>query len=402
MSLLRPFRALMPTPRHAQAVAAPPYDVLTSAEARARAAGNRLSFLHVSKPEIDLPEATAPDAPEVYAKAAENMAWLLAQGVVARVGRPSLYVYRATAVGHSQTGIAGAVSVADYRAGLVRRHELTRPDKVADRARQIEAVAAHTGPVMLAHRDDPALARATAALTAGKPTLSASFDGVDHAVWVPSEADAAALGAAADRLPALYIADGHHRSEAASLVAGSGNGEPANFLGIAFPESQMRILDYNRTVRDLNGRQAEDLLREVSGPFDVTPSDAPVRPDRRHVFGMYLAGGWHRLALRAPPAADADPAARLDVAVLSRTILAPVLGLGDPTRETRIDFVGGSRGLEALAARVDSGEMAVAFALYPTALADLFAVADAGRTMPPKSTWFDPKLADGLLSLPLD
>ncbi len=402
MSLLRPFRALMPAPAHAQAVAAPPYDVLTSAEARARAAGARLSFLHVSKPEIDLPEATPPDAPEVYAKAAENMAALTAEGVMTRAERPSLYVYRATGGGHSQTGIAGAVSVADCRAGLIRRHEMTRPDKVADRARQIEAVGAHTGPVMLACRDDPVLAQAIARIAAGAPSLCASFDGVDHAVWVPSAETAAELGAAADRLPALYIADGHHRSEAAARLAGPRGGEGgARFLGIAFPQSEMRILDYNRVVRDLNGRSAEDLLRGIDASFDVAPSDAPVRPHRRHVFGMYVSGAWYRLALRAPPP-DGDPAARLDVAVLSRTILAPILGIGDPTRDTRIDFVGGSRGLEALEARVDGGEMAVAFALYPTALADLFAVADAGGIMPPKSTWFDPKLADGLLSLPLD
>ena len=401
MSLLAPFRALMPAQDRAEAVAAPPYDVLTGAQARARAAGGRLSFLHVSRPEIDLPEATAPDAPEVYAKAAENMAWLLARGVIARAGRPTLYVYRATRGGHSQTGIAGAVSAADYRAGLVRRHELTRPDKVADRARQIEAVAAHTGPVMLAHRGDPALARAVAAVAAGKPALSASLDGVDHAVWVPSGAKAASLGAAAARLPALYIADGHHRCEAAALLAAARGGR-GGFLGIAFPENELRILGYHRLVRDLNGRRAEDLPRELAARFDVAPSAAPVRPDRRHVFGMYVAGRWYRLALRAPPAEDADPAARLDVAVLSRTVLAPILGLGDPTREKRIDFVGGGNGLQALAERVDSGEMAAGFALYPTALADLFAVAEAGGVMPPKSTWFDPKLADGLLSLPLD
>ena len=402
MALLRPFRALMPTPGHARAVAAPPYDVLTSAEARVRAAGDRLSFLHVSKPEIDLPEATAPDAPEVYAKGAENMAALLAEGVIARAETASCYVYRARMGAHSQTGIAGAASVADYRAGLIRRHELTRPDKVADRARQIEAVNAHTGPVMLAYRDDPALARVIAGITAGAPTLEASIDGVDHAVWVPSSGAAADLNAALDGLATLYIADGHHRSEAASSLAERRGVEDATFLGIAFPESEMRILDYNRVVRDLNGGTAKALLAEISGPFTVEPSNRPVRPDRPQVFGMYLEKTWYRLSLKVPPAADLEAADRLDVAILSRTLLEPFLGIGDPRLDKRIDFVGGSRGLEGLQARVDSGEMAVAFALFPTRLADLFAVADAGAIMPPKSTWFEPKLADGLLSLPLD
>ena len=402
MALLRPFRALMPTPAHARAVAAPPYDVLTSAEARVRAAGERLSFLHVSKPEIDLPEATAPDAAEVYATGARNMAALLADGVIARTEAAHCYVYRVRIGEHCQTGIAGAVSVADYRAGLIRRHELTRPDKVADRARQIEAVDAHTGPVMLAYRDDPALARVIAAITAGAPTLEATIDGADHFVWVPSSSAAADLGAALDGLARLYIADGHHRSEAASSLAERLGIEDATFLGIAFPESEMRILDYNRVVRDLGGRTAEALLAELSGLFDVARADTPVRPDRPHIFGMYLDKTWYRLVLRTPPAADSDPVERLDVAVLARTILGPLLGIGDPTLDKRIDFVGGSRGLEGLRARVDSGEMAVAFALYPTRPADLFAVADAGAIMPPKSTWFDPKLADGLLSLPLD
>ncbi len=402
MSLLRPFRALMPARGCAQAVAAPPYDVLTRAEAKARAAASRQSFLHVSRPEIDLPEATAADAPEVYARAAENMAWLRARGVIARAEMPSLYVYRATCGDHSQTGVAGAVSVADYRAGLVRRHEQTRPDKVADRARQIEAVGAHTGPVMLAHRGDPTLARAVAAIAAGEPALSASLDGVDHDVWLPSAAQAASLGGAAGRLSALYIADGHHRCEAAALPTAAGRGGQARFLGIAFPENALRILGYHRLVRDLNGRRPEDLPGALAACYDIARSATPVRPDRRHLFGMYVAGRWHRLALRIAPAEDADPAARLDVTILSRTILAPILGLGDPRHDDRIAFVGGRAGLRTLADRVDSGEMAVGFALYPTALADLFAVADAGGVMPPKSTWFDPKLADGLLSLPLN
>ena len=402
MSLLQPFHALMPRPADAQAVAAAPYDVLTSAEARVRAAGNRRSFFHVSKPEIDLPEAVAPEAPEVYAKAAENMATLIADGVIAKTDAPALYVYRARAGGHSQTGIAGAAPVAAYRDGLILRHELTRPDKVADRARQIQAAAAHTGPVMMAYRDDPDLARAIAGITSDAPTLAASVDGVEHTVWMPAGTAAADLEAAAGRVPRLYIADGHHRSEAAAQLAKSRSSATARFLGIAFPASEMRILDYNRVVRDLNGLNAEALPSALTDAFDVSISVRPVRPDRAGVFGMYVAETWYRLVLRRLPLTGADPADRLDVAILSRLILEPILGVGDPRLDKRIDFIGGSRGLAALEASVDSGEMAVAFALYPTGLADLFAVADAGGIMPPKSTWFDPKLADGLLSLPLD
>ncbi|MCY4551419.1 MAG: DUF1015 family protein [Defluviicoccus sp.] len=395
MSLIAPFRAILPTPRHARAVAAPPYDVLSTAEARARAAGNPLSFLHVSRPEIDLPEGVAGDDPAVYAKAAETMARLLADGTLGRAERAGLYVYRAEIDGHRQTGIAGAAPVAALGDGRIRRHELTRPAKVADRARQIEAVGAHTGPVMLSWRDDPKLADAVAAVAAGPPALEAGIDGVAHSVWAAGGAAGAALRDAAGRLETLYIADGHHRSEAASRVG-------ASFLAIGFPASEMRILDYNRAVRDLAGRSPEEFLAALREVFAVAPSDRPARPEGPRRFGLYLAGRWYSLALQAAPAADGDPAAALDAEILTRTVLAPLLGIADLRSDPRIDFVGGGRGLDGLAARVDSGEMAAAFALHPVTLEALFAVADAGRAMPPKSTWFEPKLADGLLSLPLE
>lgn len=396
MTLIAPFRAIMPAPAQAQAVAAPPYDVLSSAEARVRAAGNPLSFLHVSKPEIDLPEGVAGDDPAVYARAAENMARLTAEGAIGLTERARLYVYRAEADGRRQTGIAGAAPVAAYRDGRIRRHELTRPAKVMDRARQIEAVGAHTGPVMLSHRDDAAVARATAAVAAGPPTLEAEVDGVRHSVWIADGDAGAALADAARRLDTLYVADGHHRSEAATRVAGTG------FLVVAFPESEMRILDYNRVVRDLGGRRADEFLAALDADFAVAPSDMQVRPDRPGQFGLYLAGRWCRLSLREAPPENGGPTAALDAEILSRTVLAPLLGIEDVRNDPRIDFVGGSRGLDGLAARVDSGEMAAAFALHPVTLGQLFAVADAGGVMPPKSTWFEPKLADGLLSLPLD
>ncbi len=396
MTLIAPFRAILPTPVHAQAVAAPPYDVLSSAEARARAAGNRLSFLHVSRPEIDLPEGIAEDDPAVYAKAAENMARLKAEGAIALTERAHLYVYRAEAGGRRQTGIAGAAPVAAYRDGRIRKHELTRPAKVADRARQIEAVGAHTGPVMLSYRDDSTVAEAIAAVADGPPTLEAEVDGVRHSVWIADGDAGTALVEAVRELDTLYVADGHHRSEAATRVSDT------SFLVVAFPESEMRILDYNRVVRDLGGRSAEEFLAALGNEFAVTPSDGPVRSDRPGRFGLYLAGRWYGLALRQASKEGGDPTATLDAEILSRTVLAPLLGIEDVRNDPRIDFVGGSRGLDGLAVRVDSGEMAAAFALYPVSLRQLFAVADAGRVMPPKSTWFEPKLADGLLSLPLD
>ena len=396
MSLIAPFRAIVPAPAHVQAVAAPPYDVLSSAEARVRAAGNPLSFLHVSKPEIDLPEGIAGDDPAVYARAAENMARLKANGTIGLTERAHLYVYRAETGDRRQTGIAGAAPVEAYRDGRIRRHELTRPAKVMDRARQIEAVQAHTGPVMLSHRDDPAVAEAIAAVAAGPPTLEAEVDGVRHSVWFASGDAGAALVEAVRGLDTLYVADGHHRSEAATRVGGT------SFLVVSFPESQMRILDYNRVVRDLGGHPPDAFLAALGADFSVASSDVPARPDRPGRFGLYLAGRWYRLARREAPAENGDPTAGLDADILSRTVLAPLLGIEDVRNDPRIDFVGGSRGLDGLAARVDSGEMAAAFALYPVSLRQLFAVADAGRVMPPKSTWFEPKLADGLLSLPLD
>ena len=284
--------------------------------------------------------------------------------------------------------------------GRIRRHELTRPAKVADRARQIEAVGAHTGPVMMSYRDDAAVAEATAAVAAGRPTLEAEVDGVRHSVWIAEGGAGAALSDSVRGLDTLYVADGHHRSEAAVQVAGDAAG--ASFLAVSFPESEMRILDYNRVVRDLAGRSADEFLAALRDDFAIAPSDTPVRPDSPRRFGLYVAGRWYRLALRAAPKAEDDPTAALDAEILSRTVLAPVLGIEDPRNDPRIDFVGGSRGLNGLSARIDSGEMAAAFALHPVTLGQLFAVADAGRVMPPKSTWFEPKLADGLLSLPLD
>ena len=413
MSLIRPFRGLRPAPGRAAEVIAPPYDVLNTEEARRRAEGRPWSFLHISKPEIDLPEGTDPYAPEVYAKAAENLRRMLEAGVLARDEAPFLYAYRLTMGGHSQLGVVVTASVADYDRNRIRRHEYTRPAKEDDRVRQIEAVNAQTGPVLLAY---PAAKRVDTLLAGVARTApevdETADDGVRHTLWVIRDREVLdELVAAFEAMPALYIADGHHRSAAASRVRAarkaanpghSGEESYNYFLSVVFPHHQMKILDYNRVVRDLHGHSPEALLARIRERFEVAPSPGPVRPARPAEFGMYLDGRWYRLRLHEALIPAADPVARLDVSLLADNLIGPLLGIEDPRRDDRIDFVGGIRGLEELQRRVDSGEMAIAFSLYPTRMEDLMAVADANEVMPPKSTWFEPKLADGLVSHVLD
>jgi uncharacterized protein (DUF1015 family) len=396
--LLVPFAAILPDPSRVAEVIAPPYDVVTTEEARAAAKGKPWSFFHVSKPEIDFPPGTNPTGPEVYARAGEAMRHMEAAGVLRRAARPAFYAYRLIREGRSQTGVVAGGAVAAYRENRIRRHELTRPDKEDDRVRQIEAVRAHTGPVFCVHRKNDAVAAVLGRMTAGTPLLDVTApDGVRHTLWTLEGADdIAALTQAFDELGTIYIADGHHRAAAGARVKAADR-----LLVVSFPDDEVRILDYNRVVRDLRGLGPAEFLAKVGDGFSTVPSDGPARPDRRGRFGMYVAGRWHRLEVRDPPAGG-KPSSRLDVSLLADRLLAPVLGIADPRIDTRIDFVGGARGLDELARRVDSGEMAVAFALYPTSLADLMAVADAGEIMPPKSTWFEPKLADGMVCLPLD
>ena len=406
MSLIRPFRALRPAPGRAEDVLAPPYDVLSSEEARSRADGRPWSFLHISKPEIDLPADTDPHADAVYAKAAENLARMVAEGVLVRDAEPAYYVYRLTREGKAQSGLAAAASVADYRTNRIRRHELTTPVKEDDRVRQIEAVNAQTGPVMIAYADAPEVDAMLAAVAEGAPAVDVTWaDGVRHQMWpVTDPASIARLTAAIDALPAIYIADGHHRSAAASRVA-AGRGEAPesvrSFLAVLFPAREMTILGYHRVIRDLNGMNAEGLLSALAKDFAVEPSAVPVEPGSAGVFGMVLAGRWYRLTVR-PELIDQDPIGRLPITILTRRVIEPLFGIADQRKDARIDFVGGGRGLAELERRVASGDVAVAFALYPTQMSDLIAVADAGEIMPPKSTWFEPKLADGLVSHVLD
>lgn len=404
--LVRPFAALRPIPEHAEAVAAPPYDVLNTQEARARAEGRPNSFLHISKPEIDLPEGTDVYAQEVYDKGAENLNRLIADGILMREDKPCYYAYRLTMGEHVQTGVAMAASASAYDANDIRKHEFTRPKKEDDRVNQITALNAQTGPVLLAYKSSSEVKAVLDAVTASAPTYDVTADdGVGHAIWVINDDEQiAALTDAFNSMPALYIADGHHRSAAGSRVAKTKpDSENAQyFLTVAYADDEMRILDYNRVIKDLNGHSAEDLLAKIGERFDVVRADSQAKPSKPTQFGMYLDGAWYDLNLHADYVPQDDPVGRLDVSLLHANLIEPLLGIADPRTDERIDFVGGIRGLEGLEKRVDSGEMAVAFALFATSMADLMAVADAGEVMPPKSTWFEPKLADGLLSHVLD
>ncbi|MCP5191091.1 MAG: DUF1015 domain-containing protein [Pseudomonadales bacterium] len=407
MSLIRPFTGLRPVPARAADVLAPPYDVLSSAEAREQAANRPASFLHVSKPEIDLPPGVDPYSEAVYAKGAENLQRLIEQAVLQRDPMPHYYIYRLEMNGHRQTGIVVAASVAAYDEGRIRRHEFTRPDKEDDRVRHIEALNAQTGPVFLVHRADGELDRGIERLTVDEPEVDVTtHDGVRHSLWVVREdSDLGLISQRIEALGRLYIADGHHRSAAASRVAekrrarGDGGDAPSQyFLAVTFPHDQVNILDYNRVITDL-GRFGEPaaFLEALRGVLEVTEVSGPCKPAHAASFGMYLDGSWYRLRV-APESLPEDPVASLDVSLLHDRVIEPLLDISDPRRDKRIDFVGGIRGLQALEQRVDSGEMAVAFALFPTSLEALMAVADAGEVMPPKSTWFEPKLADGMVS----
>jgi uncharacterized protein (DUF1015 family) len=414
MPLIRPFAGLRPASGRAAEVIAPPYDVLTSDEARARAAGKPWSFLHISKPEIDLPVAgTDPYAPQVYAKAVENLSLMTRQGILTRDPARYYYAYRLIMGQHTQTGLVAAASLAEYDINRIRKHEHTQTDKESDRVRQIDALNAQTGPVMIAYPNAREVDDILARCSAGAPDADATADnGVRHSLWLVRDADIQArLTRAFDAMPALYIADGHHRSAAASRVAAArraanprhtGEENYNYFLAVIFPHHQMQILAYNRVVTDLNGMDAGTFLARVRENFSVEASSTPVKPARPAEFGLYLSGQWYRLAIHRERIPARDPVARHDARLLSDHLLGPILGIQDLRRDQRIDYVGGIRGLTELEKRVNSGEMAAAFALHPTRMEDLMAVAEAGKVMPTKSTWFEPKLVDGLVSHVLD
>jgi len=409
-NLVKPFAALRPRSEFAADVIAPPYDVVSTDEARALVRGRPSSFLHISRPEIDLASGISPYADDVYARGAANLQRLRDSGVLVRDSTASFYVYRMSAGGRQQTGIACVGSIAAYDANRIRRHELTRPDKENDRVRNIATLNAQTGPVLCAYRANDTLRALVRDCASGAPTLQAvGPNDVVHTVWCVSDAGRVGrLATALDALDQLYIADGHHRAAAASRVAHERRTRDAvdagsqSFLVVAFPHDEMRILDYNRVVRDTHGLSIDEFLARVRDSFDVEPATAPVAPPEPETFGLFIADRWYRLRIRRTLVPRNDPVASLDVSLLQDRLLAPVLGIGDPRTDARIDFVGGIRGLGELERRVRSGAAAVAFSLHPTRMEQLMAVADAERLMPPKSTWFEPKLADGLLTHVLD
>ena len=409
MSLISPFTGLRPKKEFAEDVVAPPYDVLNTEEARVRVEGRPKSFLHISKPEIDLPVGTNPFDASVYAKGAENLNKLVSEGILFRDDTPMYYVYKLVMGAHTQFGLVAAASVADYDTNRIRKHEFTRPEKEDDRVRQIDVLNAQTGPVFLTYRHSKIIDDIVNDVCKAIPEYDLTADdGVQHTIWVVSDsALIETITATFDAMDCLYIADGHHRSAAASRVAAQrkgANGDAAHdyFLSVIFPDNQMQILDYNRVMTDLNGLSTAEFLEKVALNFSVKESASEVKPACAKTFGMFLDGKWYELTLNDDLYPANDPVARLDVSLLQNHLITPILNISDPRRDKRIDFVGGIRGLKELEKRVNSGEMAVAFALFPTSLDALMAVADAGEVMPPKSTWFEPKLADGLVSHVLD
>ncbi|MEO5331239.1 MAG: DUF1015 family protein [Magnetococcus sp. YQC-5] len=409
MTLLQPFRAWRPRSGLEEQVAAPPYDVINSQEARAMAQGNPVSFLHVSKAEIDLEPGMNPYDDRVYATARKRFLAMRTEGLLIQDSNPGYYIYRLEMQGREQIGVAGLASVDDYRNERIKKHEFTRPDKENDRTRLADTLDAHTGPVFLTYRHDPTLETAIRHVMESHPPACdfVAEDHVRHTLWVAQDPTVIGhLTNGFDRLPALYIADGHHRAAAAARVCQARRAPHVTpdphasydrFLVVAFPDSQVRILDYNRLIRDLNGYSVEAFLEQVKTKFHCTKATLPVRPTQTHEFGMYLKNQWYYLEAMLKPDQEHNPVARLDVTLLQDNLLDPILGIVDPRKDTRIDFVGGIRGLEELMRRVDSGEMAVAFSMFPTSLSELMAVADSGQVMPPKSTWFEPKLRDGLI-----
>jgi uncharacterized protein (DUF1015 family) len=405
MASIHPFRALRPAPEKAAVVSSVPYDVVSTDEARQLAAGNPLSFLRVTRSEINLPSDTDPYSARVYEKARESLASLREAAPLVLDETPSLYFYRLRMGAHEQTGIAACFSVDEYESDVIKKHERTRRDKEDDRTRHIVELRAQTGVVFLTYRsraDIDALARQ---VTAGEPLYDFTApDGVRHTVWRTGIDQTRALVEAFGSVPALYIADGHHRAASAARAraemrkhAGStaDAADAGTFIAVAFPDEQMQILPYNRTVKDLGGRTPEQFLEEVRARVPVSPG--PATPNRQGEVSMYLAGRWYTVAIGRATPADDSRASGLDVARLQHSVLEPVLGMGDIRTDKRIDFVGGARGTKALEAAVDSGRAAVAFSMYPVTIDDLMAISDAGGIMPPKSTWFEPKLRDGLL-----
>lgn len=404
MSVIRAFRAVRPLPERAHKVASVPYDVVNTEEARAIAANNPLSFLHVSRPEIDLADGTNIYSDEVYARAKQNYQQLFDEGTLITEDEPTIYVYRQVMGEHAQTGVVAAFSVDEYDNDLIKKHEKTRRDKEDDRTRHILTLRAQTGPVFLTYRSNKEIDALVDEAMKGEPLYDITADdGIRHTVWIASDSEK--LVEAFKSVPALYIADGHHRAASASRSRAAskegnakhdGSEEYNFFLAVAFPDNQLKILPYNRVVKDLNGMSSQDFLEAVKQVFDVSQKGNP-SPDASGKWSMYLDGKWYALTLPEDAPKPDDAVAGLDVSVLQDKVLDPILGIKDVRTDKRIDFVGGIRGTDELEKLVNEGKAAVAFSLFPTTVDDLISVSDAGGIMPPKSTWFEPKLRDALL-----
>lgn len=412
LPIFNPIFGIRPKKEYAQQVIAPPYDVLDSKEAAELAKGKPMSFLHISKAEIDLPEGTNPYSEAVYKKAAENFEKLIKDNVLIREEKPVFYVYRLEMCKHLQTGIVVGACVEDYDTNRIRKHEFTRPVKEDDRVNQIKYVKAQTGPALLAYKQIPEIDAIIKKYSAKEPLFSVKgINDVKHTLWIiDDENDIKFISERFEKEKAVYIADGHHRSAAASKVRKMmmqqrgynhiGN-EPYNcFLAVAFPANEMKIWDYNRVVKDLNGLNENTFLARLSEYFHIRKIEKAQKPSEKRQIALYISGRWYMLKLKKEPNTK-DPVKLLDVSVLSDLVLDKILAIKDLRKSDRIDFIGGIRGLGELEKRVDSGKMKAAFALYPTSIDELISVAEEGKVMPPKSTWFEPKLADGLISNPL-
>jgi len=407
MALILPFKAVRPQPQLASQVAALPYDVMTREEAQTAVAGNAMSFMHVEKSEIDVPEQTQSNDNMIYETAKRNFASMREKGILLQDKSPCFYVYRQQMGGQAQTGIVGLMSAIEYDAGKIKKHELTRKDKEEDRINHVSTVNAQTGPVFISYRERQNLSKIVDKITVGKPEYDfTADDGVGHTAWVIADAkQIEEIKKEFQQVDALYIADGHHRAAAAAAVArkrrsqdkqsGSAN-EYESVLAVLFPDTQLRVMDYNRAVKDFNGLSPDQYLEKISSCFTVSKNFTARSPQNLHDFGMYLGGQWYKITIKKGMYNESDPVASLDAAILQEHLLDPVLGIKDPRVDDRIKFIGGIRGMDELEKMVNKDGFAVAFSLYPTTMEQIINVADAGAIMPPKSTWFEPKLRSGM------
>ena len=410
MAVFKPFKAVRPVPEKAAHIASLPYDVMDSDEARSEVAKYPLSFLHVEKPEVDLPLGTGLYDPAVYAKAKENLYAYIERGDMKQDAKPMFYIYKQVMDGRAQFGLVGLASVDEYMDGIIKKHELTRAEKEADRIKHVDICDAHSSPVFFTYRHNAEIDELVHRIS-GTTTAQYDFvtdDNIGHTLWlVDSEEDIATIGKVFGEMDYLYVADGHHRTASAAKVGlvrreqypdYTGEEEFNYFMTVIFPDNQLKIFDYNRVVKDLNGNSTEEYMAKVAEKFEIRPihEDGPYHPAKLHEFGMYIENTWYCLTPKTGTWNENDVVENLDVSILQRNLLHPILGIEDPRTDKRIDFIGGIRGLGELEKRVDSGREVVAFAMYPTSMDELIGIADAGQIMPPKSTWFEPKLRSGL------